>query len=316
VDFSTDELRRELRDARRAHAEAEGPTRDLYLRLLDESSPATPEQRATAVLGPLARRRFLRVGGFSVLGAAVLAACGGPGEQGSVPIAGTGATTTSAPERVVNDAVILRTASSLEFNLIGVYDLAIDSGLITDAAMADAIRLFRDQHQEHAALFVSLTTEADGTPFEEPNPVVQAGVVDPALKLLADNGNNPDDALYLAYGLEQLAAETYQTFVQVFTEPRHRSAVLSVGGVEARHAAVLAGVIPNSLVIPAAAPPPSDTTAPPTTEGPDEVADRAPVFQVPGAFQPLTSVEITIGITTINVEPLGPNSYMYQPAAG
>ena len=315
MDFSTDDLRRELRDARRAQAEAMGPTRDLFQRLFEDESTSAAD-RAAALLGPLARRRFLRIGGFSVLGAAVLAACGGPGEQGSVPVAGTGATTTSAPPRVVNDAVILRTASSLEFSVIEVYDLALDSGLIPDAAMADVARTFRDQHQEHAGLFISLTEEAGGTPFEEPNPVVQAGVIDPAVKLVADNGNKPEDVLFLAYGLEELAAETYQTFVQVFTEPANRSAIMSVGGIEARHAAVLAGVIPDSLVIPALAPPPTDTTAPPTTEGPDETADRAPVYQVPGAFQPLTSVQVTIGIETINMEPLGPNSYMYEPAAG
>ncbi len=315
MDFSTDDLRRELRDARRAQAEAMGPTRDLFQRLFEDESTSAAD-RAAALLGPLARRRFLRIGGFSVLGAAVLAACGGPGEQGSVPVAGTGGTTTSAPPRVVNDAVILRTASSLEFSVIEVYDLALDSGLIPDATMADAARTFRDQHQEHAELFISLTQEAGGTPFEGPNPVVQAGVIDPAVKLVADNGNKPEDVLFLVYGLEELAAETYQTFVQVFTEPANRSAIMSVGGIEARHAAVLAGVIPDSLVIPALAPPPTDTTAPPTTEGPGETADRAPVYQVPGAFQPLTSVQVTIGIETINMEPLGPNSYMYEPAAG
>jgi hypothetical protein len=315
VDFSTDDLRRELRAARRAQAEAMGPTRDLLQQLFEDES-ASAADRSAALLGPLARRRFLRIGGFSVLGAAVLAACGGPGEQGSVPIAGTGATTTSAPPRAVNDAVILRTASSLEFNVIEVYDLALDGGFIPDAAMADAARTFRDQHQEHAELFISLTREAGGTPFEGPNPVVQAGVIDPAVKLVADNGNKSEDVLFLAYGLEELAAETYQTFVQVFTEPAHRSAVMSVGGIEARHATVLAGVIPDSLVIPALAPAPTDTTAPPTTEGAAETPDRAPVFQVPGAFQPLTSVQVTIGIETINMEPLGPNSYMYEPAAG
>jgi hypothetical protein len=304
VDFSTDDLRRELRDARRAQAEAMGPTRDLFERLFEDESVSAAD-RSAALLGPLARRRFLRIGGFSVLGAAVLAACGGPGEQGSVPVAGTGGTTTSAPPRVVSDAVILRTASSLEFSVIEVYDLALGSGLISDAAMADAARTFRDQHQEHAELFISLTREAGGTPFEEPNPVVQAGMIDPAVKLVADNGNKSEDVLFLAYG-----------FVQVFTEPAHRSAVMSVGGIEARHAAVLAGAIPDSLVIPALAPPPTDTTAPPTTEGAEETADRAPVYQVPGAFQPLTSVQVTIGIETINMEPLGPNSYMYEPAAG
>ena len=219
---------------------------------------------------------------------------------------------------MVNDAVILRTASSLEFSVIEVYDLALDSGLIPDATMADAARTFRDQHQEHADAVRSRSRRRPAARRStEPNPVVQAGVIDPAVKLVADNGNKPEDVLFLVYGLEELAAETYQTFVQVFTEPatplRHH-----VGG--RRRGPPRRGARrgdPRLARHPGPRLPRPPTRRPrPPPRARTRRADRAPVYQVPGAFQPLTSVQVTIGIETINMDPLGPNSYMYEPAAG
>jgi hypothetical protein len=275
---------------------------------------ASGARGALGVLGgdaPLARRRFLQLGGASVIGAAVLAACGGPGEQGSIPVAGTSGTTTTSPERVVNDAVLLRTASSLEHSIVGAYDVAIERGLLVEG-LSEIAPLFRDHHAEQAERFAELTRRAGGEPFEAPNPAVQKNVIDPALALLAENGDQPEDMLFILYGLEELAAESYQTFVQVLAEPRNRSGMMSVGGATARQAAILAGVIPDSFVVASQEPPPVDTTAPPTSEGPNETPDRLPVVQIAGAFQQLTSVQITIGIETINVDPLGPNSYVYE----
>ena len=62
--------------------------------------------------------------------------------------------------------------------------------------------------------------------------------------------------------------------------------------------------VPNTTTTTAAA-----TT---TAAGTPETANNAAIYQVPGPFQPLTSVEITIGINTINMDPLGPNSYLYE----
>jgi hypothetical protein len=273
-----------------------------------------PDPRASAIIAPLARRRFLQLGGASVIGAAVLAACGGPGSQGSVPVAGTSPSTTGAPDRVTSDVVLLRTSSSLEHSLLDAYDRALAAGVLPDD-VAEMAKTFQGQHREHAPFFEDLTRRAGGEPFTEPNPVVQVGVVDRAFKLVNDNGEKPEDIIFVLYGLEQVAAETFQTFVQIYAEPRFRGESMTVGGVEARHAAVFARLIPNSTPVPSTAPTTVATTttaASTTAPGTPETPSLAPVFQVPGAFQPLTSVPITIGITTINVDPLGPNSYMYE----
>jgi hypothetical protein len=315
MESSPEQLRRDLRDLRRDEAEAHRAAHDLLARVLDDPT-VPPAERARLLGGALARRRFLQLGGLSVASAAVLAACGGPGEQGSVPIAGTSPATTKAPERVVTDATYLRTASSLELSVVDAYDRAIALGVLP-AELNDAARTFRDQHEEHAGLFAELTRDADGTPFEEPNPVVQAAIIDPAFTMAEEAGNAPADLVSIIFGLETLAAETYQQYTPLLVEPRLRAGIMSVGGTEARHAAIVARVMPDYLVVPApvdATAVTTTTAAGPTTTVPDVggPAEVAPTYQVPGAFQPLTSVQITIGIETINVDPLGPNSYMYE----
>ena len=71
------------------------------------------------------------------------------------------------------------------------------------------------------------------------------------LQFLADGGRSlllvlPDMRevmqIQLAYDLETAAAETYQSAVGVVSDVTLNVALMSVGGVEARHAAVLASV--------------------------------------------------------------------------
>jgi hypothetical protein len=54
--------------------------------------------------------------------------------------------------------------------------------------------------------------------------------------------------LTLALNLERAAAATYQSGVGVVTDLSLNKALMSVGGVEARHAAVIAGVLAQAAV--------------------------------------------------------------------
>ena len=156
-----------------------------------------------------------------------------------------------------------------------------------------------------------------GKEVSDPNPVVQVAFVKPAMDLAAKDGNKPEDLVSIALGVETLAAETYQQFTPLLTVPKLRGSLMSVGGVEARHAAILTKAAPTGQPVPPVTTVPNTTTttlaATTTTAGrfPD-AANNAAVYQVPGPFQPLTSVQITIGINTINMDPLGPNSYLYE----
>ena len=139
------------------------------------------------------------------------------------------------------DVTILRTASSIEELAVAAYQTAIDSGLVKTAAIADAAKLFQSQHKEHSASFQAATKAAGGQPFTMPNPVVLA-----AIKPMVDALKDEKGVVALAFQLETAAAQSYQSYVGAFTDPKLNPAIMAVGGVEARHAAVLSQVL-NSL---------------------------------------------------------------------
>ncbi|MGH9014041.1 MAG: ferritin-like domain-containing protein [Acidimicrobiia bacterium] len=178
-------------------------------------------------LDGLDRRRFIRLGGVTVATAAIVAACVGDDEKKSADETGT-------RRRSENDATILRTASSIEALAVEVYRTAIESDLVTTKTIADAAKLFQSQHQEHGALFEAETENA-AEPFTDPNPVL----VD-QLRPTIDALDSETGVIQLAYDLEVVAANTYQANVGSFDDNRLNQALMSVGGVEARHAALLA----------------------------------------------------------------------------
>jgi len=310
MDFSNDQLRRDLGDAREAQRATLRSLRDSLARVLAGDRHATTDDKARLVLGGWGRRRFLAVGGLSVAGAAVLAACGSESTDDNIPQSGTSPVTTGLADRVLSDAVLFRTASSLEYSAVGAYEAAIGAGTLPAEVVA-AAELFKQHHTEHAAKWEELTVEAGGEPYSQPNPTLQSTVIEPALQLIVDGGAQPQSILRFALALEEVAAGTYQSFVPQLSLPTYRSDIMSVGGVEARHAAAIARLVEGSQVTPTqAAPTTPDTTAAgtPTTL---EVA-LAPVYQVPGPFASLAAVPVTVGDVELSIELLGPNSYIWD----
>lgn len=301
-DLSRDEIRRSLRDAQAEQAAALPAYRELLLRWFDPetkvgSGSGLPER--SALLGNLTRRRAVRFGGLGLLSAAVLAACGNDGAASdAIPQAGVPDEAGSAPTSVVDDLVLVRTASSLEHLAVDIYDRASKSGLITTGAIADVAALFRAHHAEHAALFEAVTKQVGGEPFTTANPVL-AKQIEPLFTALKSEA----DVVIFAHTVENLATDTYQSTVALFSTPKFRQAAMSVGAVEARHAALLAGVIASKDIIPgsgavpvaaAAAAPAADGAAPTTAAA----ATTPPVYQVPAAFGTVDKA-------------IGANSYMY-----
>ena len=138
------------------------------------------------------RRSFLRVGGMTVAMSAVIAACGSSSDD---PIPFTGAPPDElgfagllTPGQEV-DVTFLRTAQSVEVLAVETYQKALDSGLLTTPALADTIRLFQEQHGEHAGLLSATTIDAGGTPYNEPNSYLAEQVVDPAVAELTDESD-------------------------------------------------------------------------------------------------------------------------------
>lgn len=239
-DISRDEVRRQLRDIDTEHRDALPQFEDgLKRAFTDDTIPSA--DKAAFFLGGLSRRKAVTVGGGATLLTALLAACGDDGESGSSS-AGSGGL--GKPSRS-QDATIARTAASLENLAVTVYQTAIDgaSKLGISAAVAGAAKLFQAHHRAHAAAFNAAAKEAGGKEYTEANPVALA-----EFKATIDALKNETDVLKFAYDLEVIAAQTYQVVTPSLSTAVLRKSTMAVGGVEARHAAFIAGVLGQPAV--------------------------------------------------------------------
>jgi hypothetical protein len=240
MDISNDFIRREAKESQVEHTASMKTMRGLVDRLFGDSTESGIA-KADFATGGLNRRKFLQIGGLTVATAAIFAACGSDDTDDGAAAAGDDEETTTTMGDAKGDITILRTASSLEVLAVAVYQKAIDSGLVKTAAIGDAAKLFQSQHKEHAALFQGATKKLGGEEMKEANPVVLQSLQAPIAALKDEMG-----VVQLALMLEQAAAATYQSTVGAFTDVSLNQAAMSVGGVEARHVAVLSSVLKQS----------------------------------------------------------------------
>ena len=244
MDLNRDEMYRQLRAA---EAEQRAATRSFSEMLkrwfAGKGDDLTTEQKA-AILGVPSpgRRQFFRVGGTAVLGAAVLAACGDDdgdaAETGDAPTTTAGSSTTAGGEGGEGgeqnmDLVLARTAASVELLAVDAYQAAIDSGVVTTQAVADAATLFQSHHQEHAGALNGVVREAGGEEVTEANAFLMENLVASA------DLSSELAIVQFARSLEDAAASTYVFAAGVLTAPELRQAIMSIGGVEARHVTAL-----------------------------------------------------------------------------
>ena len=250
MDINNDELRRELRDLDKEHREVMPKWRDSLMRLMDDKETPT-EAKADLLLGGFNRRRFMNLSGLALVGGAVLAACGSDKKKDNGATATTEATTaTTAAGGNKTDQTIARTAASLENFAVAVYDKAImnAAALKISDPVAKAAVLFKSQHEEHAKAFNAAATQLGGSPYTDPNPTAAKAFESTIAALKTEQ-----DVLKLAFGLEQIAAQTYQGVGMKLSTPMLRQTSMTVGGVEARHMAILAHFITPPMTVPAAA---------------------------------------------------------------
>lgn len=265
----------------------------------------------------ISRRGLLRSGGVTISLGAIIAACssaqeGAPGRVGNAPVV------TPLPDPVVNDAVLLRTATSLEYTAIDVYATATELGVL-DGSMQQVIDRFVADHTEHAELTASLTAEAGGEPYECANSWIMDRAVAPMLNLISGDeaaGIEPSDdpardLLAVSEALETLAGATYQELVGALADPQLRRQLALIGAQEVRHAAVVAmrkTGTPEAYLSPALAG--EEVT-------PDE-SGLTPVYAVPGRFGSLAATELVIGApndagirATVLLQTPAGNSFVY-----
>lgn len=244
-DLNNDEIRRQLRAVDRLNTAVVPRWREALARLVGDDQVGT-EVKASFLGVPAPNRRDLfKIGGASMLGVALLAACGSdkadsptagagtvPTTAGTTP-GGTAAPSTTAANSGDMDLVLARTAASLEKLAVDTYGTA--AGLITTPAVLAAATMFAGHHQMHLDALNGVITGAGGKAITEMNMAVYNALVKPAV----DAAKTEADAVMLALALEEAAAQTYVFAGGALSTTGLRSTIMTIGGVEARHAAVL-----------------------------------------------------------------------------
>lgn len=185
----------------------------------------------------LDRRQFLRTAGVATLGAAVavvLPSCtedsGGPEPGETTTTQPTSSSSGAAP----SDVALLKTAASLEALAVAMYTRVASTNLVQDPTAAEAIGLFRSHHAAHADALNALLTAEEIPTVTRPNDVV-ADVFEPA----AAAASTQADLERMLLTLEDAIAQTYVYAAGVASKPEYRVAMMTIGGVQARHRALL-----------------------------------------------------------------------------
>lgn len=257
------------------------------------------------------RREVLRIGGVSMSLAAITAACGtgrggddAPGRVGLAPPA------TDLPNYDVDDAVLLRTAASLERTAVDVYATARDAELLGDVPTALVDRLVAG-HERVAARMDDLTVIAGGTPWLEANPWIVERAIEPILATILDSDDPPRDAVNFAIALENLASSTHQSLARSLSTADQRRSVIDAATLEARHAAALVIATRGA-----------DGYLSPALLGEDEARDEnnlPPQYAIRSAFGTVSAIELIVGPadengirTTFSLATPADNAYIYN----
>lgn len=234
MDLNAGELRRQLRDIDRMNNDAMPKWREALRHIVGDGAAMSGDEKAAALGVPaVGRRQLFRLGGATVLGAAVLAACGDDSDTD------TAATTTTGGAGMGDggdlDLTLARTAASLEQLAIDVYGNPDAGALLRTKAVIDAATLFASHHTAHRDALNGVITGAGGKEVTTANAAVFKALVEPRLPMLKSEA----EVVMLAYDLESAAAQTYVFAGGTLSTPELRSTIMTIGGVEARHAAVL-----------------------------------------------------------------------------
>lgn len=246
------------------------------------------------------RRGLFRIGGLTVAGGALVAACS-KSQAGELGRVGNGEDTPKLEEGVVDDGVLLRTSASIEHSIVTAYDhilssgvLAQDSGTFPDLGdQTELVTLLQAHHASAAEAFNAMAVEAGAEAWECGNPRLDAIFLDTFFTRVEDGTQATDsakaieasddalrDMINLVYSLESLSASSSQALVHQVTLPATRVAAMGVGVRSARSAALVAlainpggylpGMNPEFAAVPAD--PAASADGPPQTEIPLPVA--------------------------------------------
>ncbi|MDQ3468364.1 MAG: ferritin-like domain-containing protein [Actinomycetota bacterium] len=268
----------------------------------------------------LTRRRLLQTGGTALTFGALVAACGGSSDSAAPGRVGNAPVITPLPQVTVDDAVLLRTATSLEYTAIDVYAAAAELGVLDGRAL-ELVERFVADHQRHADITAELTSQAGSEPYECANTWLLERGVAPLLERITGNeakdippsDDVARDLLGISFAFESVAGATYQQMVELLTDPDLRRQIIVIGAEEARHAAAVAIArtgAPEGYISPALA----------GAEIDPEANDGIPaLYAIPGNFGSVAPVELTIGVKndagsrfTTSLQTPADNAFVYE----
>lgn len=295
---------------------------DLAAMADDPPNPAANGVRPAPVMS---RRYLFELGGATVGLAGLLAACSEAAEPAAGRV-GNAPVPTDLPRVETNDAVFLRTATSLEYSIVEAYGVLAGLDGLGEQTAAMLTR-FTDDHTATADALATLTAETGGEPYACANDWLDDRQIEPALDHLvgrpaaggdaevAPTDDADRDALALINGLETLAAATYQGLVEKLSTPGLRAAVIPFGAASARRAAAIAVVAAGDEV----------RFVSPALVGDDVVADDLgflPAYAIPSRFGQLTPIDVVVGALdslqlryTATFETPADNAYRYADLA-
>lgn len=185
------------------------------------------------------RRDALKLGGLTLSVAAIGAACGNdrtgdtaPGRVGYAP------PIVELEDYPVDDAVFLRTASSLELTAVAVYEAILDTGAL-DADVTTLVERLIENHQATADEMGQLTEAVGGVAWECTNAWYMDRLITPLLAAVVDSDDPLRDILNSAIALENIAAATHQTLTVALEDADAAAATMAAATLESRHSAAI-----------------------------------------------------------------------------
>jgi hypothetical protein len=199
----------------------------------------TDEPTTARVRSRYRRRDALKLGGLTISAAALAAACGddrsgdtAPGRVGFAP------PIEELEDYPIDDAVLLRTASSLELTAVAVYEAVLGTGLL-DSELTALVEQLLDNHQMIADDMGELTESVGGVAWECTNPWYMDRSVTPLLAAVLDSDDPLRDILNSAVALENLAAATHQSLTVALEDADAAAATIAAATLESRHSAFI-----------------------------------------------------------------------------
>ena len=231
------------------------------------------------------RRQLIGMGGSSLLGAALLAACAH--DTPPATRVGEAPDLATVTDPTIDDVQLLRLSASLENNMVEALTKLAPMLTGEYAGARTAAEKFIANHSANADALNALVTQLGGEPYTEPNKRISDLYITPALELIEGTDSieaSPtpaSDALALAAALENLGAAAHQALSSVYVNSSVRKAAIGIAQSEARQATVFTRVLAPEL-----------TSVVPSINA-ETGAEN--VSALPSAFGQLSAISVSIG---------------------